>query len=92
MIINEFKVINLFCELDDFVTVLDKKKVEHLIDSPNRQSVNRPEFSMSEMMCLEILYHHSGYKCFQYYYKQEVEKGYLNTYFPVHPVTQDLFG
>jgi len=33
-------------------------------------------------MYIEILYHHSGYKCFQYYYEQEVEKGYLKTYFP----------
>lgn len=37
------------------------------------------------MMCIEILYHHSGYKCFQYYYEQEVEKGYLRAYFPHAP-------
>jgi hypothetical protein len=76
MIINELKVINLFCELDDFVTAFDKMMADHSIQSPNAKSVNRPEISISEMMCLEILYHHSGYKCFQYYYKQEVEKGY----------------
>lgn len=85
MIINELKVINLFCELDDFVTAFDKKMAAHLIQSCNPKSVNRPEISISEMMCLEILYHHSGYKCFQYYYQQEVEKGYLRSYFPCAP-------
>lgn len=34
-------------------------------------------------MCLEILYHNSGYKCFQYYYQREVENRYLSSYFPV---------
>lgn len=85
MIINELKVIKLFCELDDFVSIFDKKMAEHLIDLPNRKSVNKPEISMGEMLCIEILYHHSGYKCFQYYYQQEVEKGYLYAYFPSAP-------
>lgn len=40
---------------------------------------------ISEMMCIEILYHHSGYKCFRYYYRHETEKGYLNSYFPAAP-------
>ena len=85
MIINELKIINLFCELDDFVIAFDKKMQDHLIETNRSGRVNRPEISLSEMMCLEILYHHSGYKCFQYYYKQEVEKGYLNSYFPSAP-------
>jgi len=85
MIINELKVINLFCELDDFVTALDKKFSERLLETPSPQSIHKPEITLSEMMCLEILYHHSGYKCFQYYYKQEVEKGYLRGYFPSAP-------
>ena len=36
-------------------------------------------------MCIEVLYHLSGYKCFQYYYEQEVEQGALKTYFPQAP-------
>lgn len=90
MIINELKVTNLFCGLDDFVTALDKKMAAHLTRPSNPRSVNRTEVGISEMMCMEILYQHSSYKCFQYYYQQEVEKGYLNSSFPVHPATEDL--
>jgi hypothetical protein len=85
MIINEYKVIKLFCELDDFAQAFDKKMAEYLIDKANPQSVHVPQLTVSEMMCIEILYHHSGYKCFQYYYEQEVEKGYLKAYFPQAP-------
>lgn len=85
MIINELKVINLFCELDDFVIAFDKKIAERMLENTSLQSVNRPEISHSEMMCIEILYHHSGYKCFQYYYIQEVQQGYLKPYFPSAP-------
>lgn len=63
MIINELKVIKLFCELDDFTQVFDQKMAEHLIGKwSSPQSVNKPEINVSEMMCIEILYHHSGYK------------------------------
>jgi len=85
MIINELKIINHFLELDDFVIAFDKKMSGHLLEKQSPRSVNKPEISVSEMMCIEILYHHSGYKCFQYYYKQEVEKGYLKPYFPSAP-------
>lgn len=85
MIINELKVIKFFCELDDFTQAFDQKMAEHLIGKCSPQSVNKPEINVSEMMCIEILYHHSGYKCFQYYYEQEVEKGYLKSYFPKAP-------
>lgn len=85
MIIIEFKVIKLFCELDDFSSEFSKKIAEHMLEKISPQSFNKPEISVSEMMCIEILYHHSGYKCFQYYYQQEVEKGYLKSYFPKAP-------
>jgi hypothetical protein len=62
-----------------------KKMAAHLIDSGKPGSVNRPEISFSEAICLEIPDHNSGYKCFQYYYRTEVEKGYLKSYFPAAP-------
>lgn len=85
MIINELKVINLFFELDDFVIAFDKKVAERMLGDQSPQSTNKPEISHSEMMCIEILYHYSGYKCFQYYYRQEVEQGCLKPYFPSAP-------
>ena len=37
------------------------------------------------MMTLELLYHLSGYKCFEYFYQHEVLKGSLKHYFPHAP-------
>ena len=85
MIINELKVIKLFCELDDFSSEFNKKIAQHMLGNTSPQSFNKPEITVSEMMCIEILYHHSGYKCFQYYYEQEVALGYLKNYFPKAP-------
>jgi hypothetical protein len=85
MIINGLKIIKLFCELDDFSSEFNKKIAEHMLEKSSPKSFNKPEITVSEMMCIEILYHHSGYKCFQYYYEQEVEKGYLKSYFPQAP-------
>ena len=64
MIINELKIIKLFCELDDFSTEFNKKMTEYMLGKNNAQSFNKPEITVSEMMCIEILYHRSGYKCF----------------------------
>ncbi|MBD0328043.1 MAG: IS982 family transposase [Pyrinomonadaceae bacterium] len=36
-------------------------------------------------MTIEILYHRSGHKCFQYNYEQEVLTGALHSYFPQAP-------
>lgn len=36
-------------------------------------------------MCIKVLYHLSGYKCFQYYFQQAVEQGALQRYFPSAP-------
>lgn len=85
MIINELKIIKLFCELDDFSDAFNKTMAEHMVGKISPQSFNKPEITISEMMCIEILYHQSGYKCFQYYYEQEVERGYLKNYFPHAP-------
>ncbi len=85
MIINPLKVIQIFCELDDFINAVEKFMGHKLIGSSSPQSVHRPDISLSEMMCIEILYHLSGYKCFQYYYEQMVEQGALKSYFPSAP-------
>jgi hypothetical protein len=85
MITNPLKVIQIFCELDDFVESVEKFFSHKLIGSSSSHAVNTPGISLSEMMCIEILYHHSGYKCFQYYYEQLVEGGPLKEYFPSAP-------
>jgi hypothetical protein len=85
MIINPLKVIQIFCELDDFVNAVENFVGHKQIGSSSPQSVHRPAISLSEMMCIEVMYHLSGYKCFQYYYQQQVEQGALKSYFPAAP-------
>jgi hypothetical protein len=89
MLINELKLIQLFCQTDDFAKVFEPTLMKHLLPASTtllkRSAVNKPAISLSEMMTIEILYHLSGYKCFQYFYQQEVQQGSLHTYFPKAP-------
>jgi Transposase DDE domain len=87
MLINEVKLIQLFCEIDDFTRVYEQKLAGHLLPvNPNsKHSIHKPSISLSEMMTIEILYHLSGHKCFEYYYRQEVLQGSLKSYFPHAP-------
>jgi len=85
MIINALKVIQIFCELDDFTNAVEKFLGYKLLGSANPQSVHKPDISWSEMMCIEMLYHLSGDKCFPYYYQQMAEQGALKSYFLAAP-------
>ena len=87
MLINELKLVQLFCEIDDFTCVYEQKLAHHLLPATvgSRHSVNKPVISLSEMMTLEIVYHLSGCKCFEYFYRQEVLHGSLHAYFPAAP-------
>ncbi len=42
---------------------------------------NQPLMSDSEMLAILVFYQFSGYKCFQYYYEQQVSTS-LRSYFP----------
>jgi len=87
MLINEVKLIQLFCEADDFAKVYEQKLAAHLLPATNnsKHSSNKPRICLSEMMTLEIVYHLSGHKCFEYFYCQEVLQGSLHPYFPHAP-------
>ncbi len=86
MLINTVKLVEIFCEVDDFCKVYEEKLAAHLLAcSTSKHSVNQPCLSLSELMTIEILYHRSGHKCFQYYYQQEVLAGSLHSYFPQAP-------
>src|SRR4051812_22011875 len=87
MLINELKLVQLFCEIDDFTQVYEQKLAGHLLPATlnSKHSSNKPCISLSEMMTLEILYHLSGHKCFEYFYVFEVLQGSLKSYFPYAP-------
>ena len=80
----------MYCQVDDFVSSFERYIGTSLIDSvPEKSphSVNEPCLSHSEIMTIEIMYHLSGYKCFEYYYHQVVEAGALGLTSPMRPVT-----
>jgi hypothetical protein len=87
MLINEVKLIQLFCEIGDFTHVYEQKLAPHLLPSAHntKPGSNKPRICLSEMMTPEIVYHLSGHKCFEYFYVHEVLHGSLHAYFPHAP-------
>lgn len=64
----ENKLIEIFVQTDDFCQELE----QWLRNQGKYKPVYRGRMAMSEMMAILIFYHHSGYKCFQYYYEEMI--------------------
>ena len=75
---NENKLIEIFVFVDDYCKLLDQW-VEQSGQIP--KAPNRSGLSVSEILTIIIFYHHSGFKCFEYYYERLVMGG-LSSYFP----------
>ena len=75
---NENKLIEIFIFVDDFCKKLDHWVAENKIEG---FSSFKGRLSISEILTITIYYHHSGYKCFQYYYERMVLKN-LKSEFP----------
>lgn len=78
----ENKLIALFIEVDDlhkaFVAYQSSKGL-------SQKPVSRvPQLTGSEVCTILVAYHYSGYKCFEYYYRQLILKEY-SPYFPLAP-------
>jgi hypothetical protein len=83
----EKKLIELFMALDDFCLALYQWQSKQ---APKRKvSPNQPIMSDSELLTVLVFYHFSGYKCFEYYYHQLLEKE-LQSYFP-HQISYERF-
>lgn len=71
------KLIEIFIDVDDFCKSLS----DFLKDKPYEAPSFCGRMRDSEVITILIFYQYSGYKCFQYYYTEMVEKD-LKTYFP----------
>ena len=69
------KLVEIFIDCDDFIKCFEKQ----MIESGKKLPVSK--MSSSEMMAITIYYHHSGLKCFKYFY-EIIIKGHLESYFP----------
>lgn len=78
--VNEQKLLEIFIWTDDFVKSFDG------ISLPARVGQRRrtPGLALSELLTILIFYHHSGYKCFEYYYERCVLKDLVG-HFPQTP-------
>jgi hypothetical protein len=89
MLLNELKLVQRFCEIDDFTRVYEQKPAGHLLPATlnSKHSSNKPAISRSEMMSVEILYPLSGHQCFEYFSMcvHEVLNGSLKRYFAHAP-------
>ncbi len=75
----EKKLIELFIALDDFCLALYQWQGKQAAQP--KAAVNKPLMRDSELLTVLVFYHFSGYKCFEYYYRELVQKE-LRSYFP----------
>lgn len=84
ILLSETKLVEIFCNCDDFCKKFDSLLEKRLIAVRSSKSHNQPGLSYSEIMTILIVYHLSGEKCFQYYYEKNLEsaQSVLRSYFP----------
>lgn len=81
-VVHVSKLIEIFCSCDDFVNELYSYSEAHFLDKTHSRKPTRiPQLSESEIMTICIFYHHSGFKCFEYYYRKLIQTS-LKSYFP----------
>ena len=74
----ENKLIKLFIEIDDLIIAFrNYQKTNGLLEE--KTPTRRPVLNGSEVCTILVCYHYSGYKCFEYYYKNKI-LGELNDY------------
>lgn len=80
---NEKKLIEIFIDIDDLLKMW-KTYQNSVAVGTQKQPTREPELSESEVCTIVACYHLSGYKCFEYYYREFIKGGYLS-YFPTAP-------
>lgn len=85
--ISENKLIEIYCFVDESIKIINHKLMEI---NPGKIHVYKKGLSMSETCTLLILYHQSGYKCFEYFYNS-LDYNYLKSYFPEIPHIKSFY-
>jgi hypothetical protein len=68
-VLDSLKLTEIFIACDDFC-----KHFQHYSMSQLYQPLKERQMCDSEMMAILVFYHHSGMKCFKYYYEQIIAK------------------
>jgi len=72
---DEKLLIEIFIKADNICKTIEKKFVSKILEAKKAEYIyQKPncEMAESEMMTLLVFYHYSGFKCFEYFYKQLV--------------------
>jgi len=83
-IIDTCKVVEVFCFIDDFCKEVKDYFTHHPLPQgllEKHPAGRRSSFSESEVLTILVLYHLSGFKCFEYYYERLV-LGEMRSFFP----------
>lgn len=75
-VLDTLKLTEIFIACDDFCQEFQRYSMSQAYQQPERKE---RQMSDSEMMSILIFYHHSGMRCFKYYYEQIISK-LLNSY------------
>ncbi|WP_161887865.1 IS982 family transposase [Pontibacter russatus] len=83
-IIDTARVVEVFCFIDDFCKEVEDYFTSHPLPKgllEKHPAGRKPSLSESEVLTILVLYHLSGFKCFEYYYRRLV-LGELRSFFP----------
>lgn len=78
---NEDLLIGIYIDTDDWCKMIKAWMSKGIAQCAHKQRRREPELTMSETLTILIFYHHSGMKCFKYYYQRIVLPGMIS-YFP----------
>ena len=71
----------LFCDVDDFCQVFLPQWHQSLLANQTRKRLRSAQMSESEIMCIVIHFHQSGYRHFKHYYLNYIHR-YYHAAFP----------
>lgn len=77
----ETRLYEVFMDVDDFTKALESFERRHQLQQGAERPGPKRSMSESEILCILIFYHYSGYKCFQYYYESLILND-LRSFFP----------
>jgi hypothetical protein len=84
--VSENLLTEIYVETDDLLKAFQSWSEQKALGRPLHPT-RTPELSASEIMTIIIAYHLSGYKCFEYYYRECILKHYRHC-FPQAPTYQ----
>jgi hypothetical protein len=80
-IVDSSKLVEIYVHCDDFIKdFMNHYKRTTVGPKTRRKPTREPALSASEIICICIYYHLSGFKCFQYYYYKVVQKQLLHDF------------